>query len=219
VAAVDPPVEDTLPDGARVRFRAITADDKDRLRRGFEQLSEASRYRRFFYAIEELSDTQVKYLTELDYVNHYAWLAVQPDVDGEPAVGVARWVRSEEDAEAAEAAITVVDSWQSRGLGRRLLQLLARSAVERGIRRFTAEVLGENTSMLHLFRELGGDIASREGGIVYVVAPLPERVEDLDTTAVGTILRAVAAGRLEGHSQPTGVTRFGRLKGEKPETP
>ena len=55
----------TLRDGTRVRLRPIQPDDKHLLVRGFERLSEDSRYRRFFIPMSELSPAQREYLTEL----------------------------------------------------------------------------------------------------------------------------------------------------------
>jgi hypothetical protein len=80
-----------LRDGTRVRLRPVQPDDKHLLVRGFERLSEDSRYRRFFTPMSELRPAQLEYLTEVDHHDHEAVLAV--DEHGEP-VGVARYVRS-----------------------------------------------------------------------------------------------------------------------------
>ena len=52
------------------------------------------------------------------------------------------------DTDAAEVALLVEDSQQGRGLGSILLEHLAAAARERGISRFTAAVLSQNTKML-----------------------------------------------------------------------
>ena len=59
------------------------------------------------------------------------------DATGE-GVGVARYVRTGPDV--AEPAIVVVDGWQGRGVGSRLLDALVKRAREEGIRRFQAPV-------------------------------------------------------------------------------
>jgi len=181
-----------LEDGTRVLFRPITPDDKELLQRGMEELSEESRYRRFFAAVNHLSEGQLSYFTELDHQNHVAWIGVLPDTPHQPAIGVARAIRLPENPEAAEAAVTVIDSYQRRGVGRALLQLLARSAIERGIRRFTMLVLGDNEPMLSLMHGLGAESDGFEGNVVRMHVPLPATIEELDQTPVPRVLRATA---------------------------
>src|SRR5689334_1911637 len=100
----------TLRDGSQVAIRPVRATDKARLREGFDRLSAQSRQRRFLVAMPRLSDRLVRYLTEIDHHDHEALGALGAD-DGEP-IGVARYVRSESDPQAAEVAVAVVDDWQ-----------------------------------------------------------------------------------------------------------
>lgn len=126
--------ESHLADGRRVLFRPIEPTDKELLADGFHRLSPESRYRRFFRSIDHLSDAQLRYLTEVDQKDHVAWVAVLPDEAKDRGAGVARWVRLADEPDAAEGAITVVDSLQGLGIGKTLLHLLAHVAIERGIR-------------------------------------------------------------------------------------
>ena len=65
---------------------------------------------------------------------------------------------------AAEAAVSVIDAMQGRGLGGLLLRRLCHRAAQNGIRVFTAELLTSNHSMLHLFEKLGAvHVTDREG--------------------------------------------------------
>ena len=61
----------------------------------------------------------------------------------------------------AEVAFVVRDDHQSRGLGSILLEHLTAAARERGVRRFEAEVLAENSQMVRVFRDAGYQV-SRE---------------------------------------------------------
>jgi GNAT superfamily N-acetyltransferase len=202
-------IEGALNDGTRVTFRPIRPDDKDNLRQGIERMSAESRYRRFFAPIDHLSDEQLAYLTEIDYQDHFAWIAFLPDVEGSPGVGVARWIRDSEHRDSAEAAVTVVDEWQGKGLGSALLVLLTRSAIERGIKQFTLEVLGENEPMMSLLETVGAVIDKRDSGIVYLHVMLPETVAGLEATPSPSILKAAAQGRLQGEVGKKGFrTRF-----------
>src|SRR5947207_5929492 len=107
----------TLRDGSPVVVRPILPEDRDRLVEGFARLSDESRYRRFGTPVRRLTDEQLRYLTEIDYETHMAWIALDPATPGEPGLGVARYVRLPGEPEVAEAAVTVVDSHQGLGLG------------------------------------------------------------------------------------------------------
>src|SRR5919108_4377527 len=107
----------TVGDGTTVRLRPIVPQDKPGLVAGFDRLSPASRYLRFMTPLGELDDGMLHRLTELDYVNHFAWLALLPDEPGEPGAGVARYVRLDDEPEIGEAAVVVIDEYQRRGIG------------------------------------------------------------------------------------------------------
>ena len=187
----------------------MVPEDKQLLRAGLESLSPESRYRRFFATINQLSEEQLTYLTDIDYQDHFAWIGLLADSGGTEGVGVGRWVRDSADPESAEAAVTVVDQWQGKGVGSALLVLLARSAIERGIKRFTMEVLGENEPMMALMHGVGAVIDRRDGEAVFLHVPLPASVEELDQTPSPFILRAAAEGRIQGETGGRGVpTRF-----------
>jgi GNAT superfamily N-acetyltransferase len=191
--------EGKLRNGSRVLFRHIRPDDKQRLQIGFEMLSEASRYRRFFRYIDHLSDEDLRYLTEVDFKDHYAWIAILPDEPGEPGLAVARWIRIKSDPEAAEAAITVIDAYQGEGLGSTLLWLLGRSAVENGLKALRVWVQGENVQVLAMLGDFGVKPQRWESGVSEVDIPLPTEVDAWDQDPSKIVLRAVASGELQAH--------------------
>ncbi|HUO46943.1 MAG TPA: GNAT family N-acetyltransferase [Acidimicrobiia bacterium] len=142
-----------LADGTEVLLRPIGPDDKPLLEAGMTRLSENSRRLRFMTPIESLSRSQLSYLTEIDHRNHLAWGAL---VEGDP-VAVARVVRLTHDPAEAELAITVVDDYQRRGLGRLLLELMAELCRHIGIQRFVFEALPENEGIVRLLKNYGAD--------------------------------------------------------------
>src|SRR3954469_10255713 len=101
----------SLSDGTPVELRQIRADDKELLKAGYEHLSERSRLRRFLGPKPRLTASDLRYLTEVDGVNHYAVVALW----GRHIVGVARWVRLIDDPEEAEVAVVVGDPLQGKG--------------------------------------------------------------------------------------------------------
>ena len=182
----------TLRDGARVTLRPIAPGDKPLLLASFERLSEQSRYRRFFTTVNALSPAQLDYLVDVDHRDHEAIIAVDPS-SGE-VLGVARFIRSEEDPECAEVAVTVADDWQGRGLGRALLDRLTYRARQEGVHRFTALVQADNPASLGLLTGAGETRRRWDTGVVELLVELPPQRGM--GARLGQALRAAAAGTL-----------------------
>ena len=147
-------------------IRTLQTDDAPGIAEAFEQLSDTSRYRRFFTATPRLAGPSLAYLTDVDHRDHEALVAEDPGSGR--LVGVARFIRSSHRPDHAEVAVTVLDRWQRRGLGTALLRELARRAAEEGIRYFTADILAENRPMLGLVSRLGDTEITAEGTTVSV---------------------------------------------------
>lgn len=162
-----------LNDGALVRIRPIAPKDKVRLQEGWKNLSERSRYLRFLHAKPSLSRSDLVYLTEIDYQNHFAWAAEALDSDALPGIGIARYIRDPTDPTVAEAAIAVVDSRQRQGLGRILLEALSDAARDNGIERFRAYVSLSNLQVINALTAVGAVRGRTEDGMVSLDLPLP----------------------------------------------
>ena len=152
--------EHVLDDGTPVTVRHVRPDDAAELKRGFDSLSPSSRYRRFLGSISTLSDETLRYLTCVDGRDHVAIVAVTrpPDGGAPRGLGIARFVRAAHDPGVAEAAITVIDDVQHKGLGRILALTLARAALERGVTRFRGEILVDNEPVRQLLDEVGATV-------------------------------------------------------------
>ena len=182
----------TLRDGARVGLRPMAPEDKPLLAASFARLSEQSRYRRFFTAKPELSAAELDYLVDVDHRDHEAIVAV--DLASGDVLGVARYVRSACDPEVAEVAVTVVDDWHGRGLGRALADRVTYRARREGVRRFSAVIQSDNEASLALLKGAGETRRRVESGEVELVIELPPK---RGTGArLGRALRAAAAGGL-----------------------
>ena len=190
-------VEVALRDGTKIRLRPITPEDKDALVDGFRRMSPESRYRRFMGAVDHLTAEQLRYLTELDYVDHYAVVAFALDTPGQPGIGVARYVRSSDEPTVAEAAVGVVDDYQGRGVGTLLLTALGAVALENGITRFRAYFFEENAPIKQLLDDLGATFTVVNGEPVAEV-DLPARADELKGTPLYGLFRAVARGEVGG---------------------
>ena len=204
-----------LEDGTPVRFRRINPDDKELLQAGFQMLSPQSRYRRFFSMVDHLSQKQLRYFTEVDFIDHYAWIAEIPNGMG---LGVARWIRLKDEPEVAEGAVTVIDTFHNRGIGKALLWLGVRSAIAAGIRAIRVSVLSENDPVLTWLREAGTGPGRWSGGVLEVDIPLPRDVGELERSPLPEVFRATATGQLTAQAEPEGgranVKHVGGLDGE-----
>src|SRR5438132_10145045 len=127
-----------LADGTPVRLRLLRRADREKLVAAFDRLSPESRYRRFFTAMPRLPEKLLRSLLDIDGWNHLAIGAetVTTDPAAAEGVGIARFIRLKDEPAVAEAAVTVVDHMQRRGLGKLLVSALAQAARERGITRF-----------------------------------------------------------------------------------
>jgi GNAT superfamily N-acetyltransferase len=171
--------EHALGDGTRVTLRFIRPEDAEELRRSFARLSPRSRYQRFLGGVPELTEGMLAYLTQIDAVNHVAIVATTDSLDlkSEVGLGVARFVRLDGEPEVAEAAVTVIDDMQGRGVGRLLLTALAGQALARGVRAFRGEVLAENTRICRLLAEVGATTRAAEGQTLVFDVPLQDPVD------------------------------------------
>jgi acetyltransferase len=145
-----------LNNGVEVLIRPIRPDDKALLAAGMEHLSERSAYQRFLVPKRTLTDAELRYLTEIDFRDHVALVAVRPE-EPDVMVGVARWIRLADPPEVAEIAFVVADDLQRQGLGTLLAEALADAARERGVRRFVATMLPHNLAAHRVFARVAQD--------------------------------------------------------------
>ncbi len=138
-----------LRDGSTITIRPIMPEDRDALRSEFQRSSPETRYLRFLGVVGELSEAMLTYLTCVDQVDHIALVATMtsPDLKTERGVGVARVIRLKSTPDVGEAAITVRDDMQRRGVGAILAHEIERAARVRGIRHIRADVLESNAAM------------------------------------------------------------------------
>ncbi|HEY5857027.1 MAG TPA: GNAT family N-acetyltransferase [Aldersonia sp.] len=154
-------------DGGVVHLRPILPEDAEAIVKFHTELSDRSRYLRYFGPHPRLSDREVQHEVVVDHRNRVALVLVL----GGEIIGVGRYERIMDDqgSRSAEVAFVVSDSHQSRGLGSILLEHLAGAAAENGIETFIAEVLAENRGMIMVFREAGYQIKrSLDGSVMHL---------------------------------------------------
>lgn len=166
-------IEIILRDGSLAEVGPLAAGDAPLVAQGLNELSEESRFARFGSGLAGLSRSQLRYLTDVDQVSHVAWGAL---VDDQPA-GTGRYIVGA-DAE-AEMAITVVDRYQRRGLGRVLFDALVASARAGGVERLYFSIEPWNRTVLRMLSgvefQLDEEDGLLRGGVDVVSIPVSDR--------------------------------------------
>lgn len=143
---------------ARLRFgdmdllvRPIKPADERELKDLFYSQSKETTYMRFGIPLKSLSERQFQELVAIDYRRSMALAGFVRERGRERMAAVARY-HVHPGERMAEAAFTVHDRWQGRGIGSFLVDYLSWIARERGLEGFTAEVLVVNPRMRHVLR-------------------------------------------------------------------
>ncbi|MDO7869451.1 bifunctional acetate--CoA ligase family protein/GNAT family N-acetyltransferase [Nocardioides jiangxiensis] len=166
-----------LLDGGTAHIRPIRPDDAAGLEQFYARVSDRSKYYRFFAPRPKLSTREIAIFTRVDHTNRIAFVM---ELAGRIiAVGRFDVVAPGE----AEVAFLVEDRHQGRGIAQILLEHLAQAGRERGVRRFTADVLPDNKRMIATFEAAGYQVM---GGVEDGVMTLGFDI-DPTTTAIGVM--------------------------------
>src|SRR3954465_3877434 len=167
-----------LRDGRTAHIRPIRPEDRDVFVEFYGRVSDKSKYFRFFSPMPRLSERDIDRFTHVDHQDRVAFgLTLQGRIT---AVGRYDVVKPGE----AEVAFLVEDQHQGRGIGQLLLEHLAQAGRERGVERFIAEVLPDNSRMIQTFRDAGYHVASEyEEGVLQLEFSI-----DPTDTAIGAMM-------------------------------
>ena len=165
--------EEQLNDGTDIVIRPIRPEDAEIEQAFIRGLSAESKYFRFMNSIHELSLEMLVRFTQIDYHNEMALVAINPGVNGEEEIGVARYLTNP-DKKTCEFAIVVSDKWQGKGIARLLMQKLIDIARNRGLEMMEGQVLANNYRMLELMMSLNFEVGNDpdDPGIKLVVTRL-----------------------------------------------
>ncbi len=148
-----------LEDGYDVTLRPMRPEDAELVQSFVRAMSEQSRYFRFMDAMRELSPSMLSNLTQIDYDREMALVATVVEGGKEIQIGVSRYAINP-DGKSCEFALAVADDWQSRGVGRKLMDRLMEVARERGLELIEGDVLARNANMIDLARSMDFAIES-----------------------------------------------------------
>jgi len=140
--------------GQAISIRPMLPADLDIETEFVQSWSAETRYNRLFSAGSYTSPERLKKITRIDFTRDMALIATMMLEDKEVQIGVARYVRRDDDR-TCEFALTVADAWQHRGIGRALMLNLIDTAAAAGIETMVGDILSTNKPMLHFMSSLG----------------------------------------------------------------
>lgn len=144
----------TTRDQRPLLIRPIRPTDEELLRDMFYRLSHETVYERFLASKRYLPHSKLQQFCMIDYDQTMGFVASIDDNGQEKLVGWAMYF-VEEKTGYAEAAFLVDDAYQGLGIGTHLMRRLTEVAEVRGVKGFTALVLGNNLRMLRVFEKCG----------------------------------------------------------------
>lgn len=170
--------------GLTITVRRMMPDDAPYLVDLFENMSEQSRYQRFYQTLDkpdiDLVWTEAEQIAHSVAVNSFGLLAFAnlPERRQTP-VGGARFVKTAADE--AEVAVSVRDDYQNLGIGTLLMRLLIDEARRQGLRRLTGIVLNDNYAVWGLLKNLELPFAREQDGNATNISLLLEPVNEDST--------------------------------------
>lgn len=184
-------------EGAPVRLRPMRPDDEDALRHAISQLSNRSRYLRFFNGAATLPDYVVHRLSNVDGVEHVAWVAIDETQADKPIIGAVHAQRGSKDEPRGDFSIGLLDAWHSKGIARVLIALLAADARKAGFEELIADVLWENKKGRALMGAIGARSSGTDGTTIQFRMVLDEVLAKLGEKHVSPSMDKVIAA-IEG---------------------
>jgi acetyltransferase len=161
----------TQKDGTPLTLRPIRPEDEPLMARFHETLSDRSVYLRYFHAMKLSQRIAHERLTRICFVDYDREMVLVADgadpTTGEHAILAVARLSRRPGTEEAEFSLVVNDRFQGQGLGTEMLRCLLQIGHAEKLRRITAEIILENTCMVHICQKLGFRLQNiLEDGIV-----------------------------------------------------
>ncbi|MCE4627160.1 MAG: GNAT family N-acetyltransferase [Desulfurococcales archaeon] len=154
-------------DNNEIVIRGLCPEDRDKLIRFYEQLSDETIYTRFFSIIRYFDP----YVDKLVSSSGILAIVAEEASSGE-IVGVAELVLDKEGR--AEGGIIVLERMQGKGIGTAMALSMKELAKEYGIRKVYGYILADNIKALRLVKKLGGRPKSYYSSMIYVEIPVED---------------------------------------------
>lgn len=141
-----------LRSGKSIEFRPLLPSDEFAYRNFFYSLQAKTIYLRFFHS-KRLFPREVlqRHWSHIDYRKNTSIIGLAQRGGHKEIVAIGSYAMESEQR--AEVAFVVREDSQGQGIASYLLEVLERIARENGYTSFSANVLSENTAMLHVFKK------------------------------------------------------------------
>ena len=132
-----------------VYFRPIKPHDVDEMRRLFYRFSDQAVYYRYFSPIKTMTYEQMQDYVTIDYCRAMSLVAfVYEPLEGH-LIAEARYMCQDDNS--ADVAFIVDEKYHNKGIASKMLTMLINIASERGVKKFSADVLHSNIAMRKVF--------------------------------------------------------------------
>ena len=159
-------VSEQLRDQRLITVRAIRPDDKGLLLEAFKELDEESIYTRFFGPKKDLTEKELAWATEVDFIQTVALIVCIQEGDRERIIGGGRYLApaGSDLPTSSEIAFLVEEDYHGLGIASMVLKHLVLIGRGQGVSRFEAEVLPQNKAMLKVFHRTGLPVTTVPSG-------------------------------------------------------
>jgi acyl-CoA hydrolase/GNAT superfamily N-acetyltransferase len=150
--------------GLEILLRPIKISDEPLVRDLFNSLSNQSLYLRFFSPRKYVPHESLQDIITVDNAKGVSILAIIQEEENEKVIGLGQYFMNDTDY-SAEVSFATSDNYQNNGITSVLLAHLTFLAQKNGLLSFTASVLAENRSMIHVLKKIGFIHKTTEDGV------------------------------------------------------
>ena len=172
-------IDVNLDNGTHICLRRIRHSDRKHIEKGISQLSDQSRYLRFFSGSKTLPRSVIEKLASVDGIHHLAWGVVIMSDKEHPAVAAAHVFRESKTDDDGEFAITVLDEHHGQGVARILMMTVFIDAYCEGLRHLRVDILRSNKKAYGLMRAIGAKPCLLEGPVAQYDLVLADAISSL----------------------------------------
>lgn len=188
-------IDTVLSDGRPVCLRTIRPSDEAHIRSGITEMSDRSRYLRFFSAFRAPPESIVKRLSAVDGHDHIGWGAILLDGQNYPPIAAAHAIRSEELPWHGELSIAVLDEYHGLGLARMLIAAVLLDCLAEDLPVLEMQMLAENRAAQNLVMHLGAKRSPALDSVNHYWLDVRASLDILKDDDTSTGLKAVFAAR------------------------
>ena len=161
-----------LSDGTIVQLRPIHVSDGKYAASFKAGLSRASLNSRFFGHSPKITESIIKKYVDLDYKTQIAIIAEKIDGFEKEIIGIGRLAPHVDSNETVELAVIISDSWQGKGLGKKMTTYLVHIANSIGFINICAYTYKDNIRMIEILKCNSFQLLNEDYNTYYAFRPL-----------------------------------------------